>query len=456
MRGKVIHSLCDRPQRGITPAYAGKRRACWWTHRRTRDHPRVCGEKSKTKDTAAYTPGSPPHVRGKVSTRFCAISCHGITPACAGKRCLHRFCKGISKDHPRVCGEKSRCWLDLEPPTGSPPRMRGKGLGASKGCDGVGITPACAGKSASHGCCSRGWRDHPRVCGEKVSAIHRESASLGSPPRMRGKVTSGMLFLAFIGITPAYAGKRQMARKAGRTKPDHPRVCGEKPLPDPERIFQVGSPPRMRGKVPPHCCFCPAHGITPAYAGKSLWLFCCVSLPSDHPRVCGEKPALILRITWLQGSPPRMRGKVCVKLHRQLVRGITPAYAGEKSQSTSASRRALGSPPRMRGKVCMATGLRVSDGITPAYAGKRPGHIPHREREQDHPRVCGEKIQHPKYTTDKGGSPPRMRGKERYHFAICEVYGITPAYAGKSAVLKQLQHSHMDHPRVCGEKRKRQ
>ena len=106
----------------------------------------------------------------------------------------------------------------------------------------------------------------------------------------------------------------------------------------------------------------------------------------------------------------------------------------------------------MRGKVCMATGLRVSDGITPAYAGKRPGHIPHREREQDHPRVCGEKIQHPKYTTDKGGSPPRMRGKERYHFAICEVYGITPAYAGKSAVLKQLQHSHMDHPRVCGEK----
>ena len=212
----------------ITPACAGKRQGQVVPGFAFEDHPRVCGEKSKTKDTAAYTPGSPPHVRGKVSTRFCAISCHGITPACAGKRCLHRFCKGISKDHPRVCGEKSRCWLDLEPPTGSPPRMRGKGLGASKGCDGVGITPACAGKSASHGCGSRGWRDHPRVCGEKVSAIHRESASLGSPPRMRGKVTSGMLFLAFIGITPAYAGKRQMARKAGRTKPDHPRVCGEK------------------------------------------------------------------------------------------------------------------------------------------------------------------------------------------------------------------------------------
>ena len=269
MRGKAKEEPYRPCHPGVTPACAGKRSRRTGRRWSSRDHPRVCGEKSKTKDTAAYTPGSPPHVRGKVSTRFCAISCHGITPACAGKRCLHRFCKGISKDHPRVCGEKSRCWLDLEPPTGSPPRMRGKGLGASKGCDGVGITPACAGKSASHGCGSRGWRDHPRVCGEKIQHPKYTTDKGGSPPRMRGKVTSGMLFLAFIGITPAYAGKRQMARKAGRTKPDHPRVCGEKPLPDPERIFQVGSPPRMRGKVCGYFVVCRYLRITPAYAGKS-------------------------------------------------------------------------------------------------------------------------------------------------------------------------------------------
>ena len=66
--------------------------------------------------------------------------------------------------------------------------------------------------------------------------------------------------------------------------------------------------------------------------------------------------------------------------------------------------------------------------------------------------MCGEKCEAYARIHGMVGSPPRMRGKERYHFAICEVYGITPAYAGKSAVLKQLQHSHMDHPRVCGEK----
>ena len=351
-------------------------------------------------------------MRGKVSTRFCAISCHGITPACAGKRCLHRFCKGISKDHPRVCGEKSRCWLDLEPPTGSPPRMRGKGLGASKGCDGVGITPACAGKSASHGCGSRGWRDHPRVCGEKVSAIHRESASLGSPPRMRGKVTSGMLFLAFIGITPAYAGKRQMARKAGRTKPDHPRVCGEKPLPDPERIFQVGSPPRMRGKVPPHCCFCPAHGITPAYAGKSLWLFCCVSLPSDHPRVCGEKKNSPFQFSVNSGSPPRMRGKVS-----QLM--ISCAH----------------------------------NRITPAYAGKRALCPAGRTAQRDHPRVCGEKTCCAASALPNIGSPPRMRGKGPEANAVLSHQRITPAYAGKRLKRSRSTVSHVAivplFPSVC-------
>ena len=131
----------------------------------------------------------------------------GITPACAGKRCLHRFCKGISKDHPRVCGEKSRCWLDLEPPTGSPPRMRGKGLGASKGCDGVGITPACAGKSASHGCGSRGWRDHPRVCGEKANGAESGQNKAGSPPHVRGKVHFYNRIKPRTRITPACAGK---------------------------------------------------------------------------------------------------------------------------------------------------------------------------------------------------------------------------------------------------------
>ena len=50
-------------------------------------------------------------------------------------------------------------------------------------------------------------------------------------------------------------------------------------------------------------------------------------------------------------------------------------------------------------------------GITPAWAGKRRISFLAVYFVQDHPRVGGEKLKHPKYTTDEGGSPPRGRGK---------------------------------------------
>ena len=68
MRGKVIHSLCDRPQRGITPAYAGKsylRHAVFGLHW---DHPRVCGEKANGAESGQNKAGSPPRMRGKASS----------------------------------------------------------------------------------------------------------------------------------------------------------------------------------------------------------------------------------------------------------------------------------------------------------------------------------------------------------------------------------------------------
>ena len=85
----------------------------------------------------------------------------------------------------------------------------------------------------------------------------------------------------------------------------------------------------MRGKAG----FIPALysvvGITPAYAGKSVSVYChCVQL-WDHPRVCGEKSDQLSGVDLQLGSPPRMRGKVN-KFNEPLRRGgITPACAGK-------------------------------------------------------------------------------------------------------------------------------
>ena len=85
----------------------------------------------------------------------------------------------------------------------------------------------------------------------------------------------------------------------------------------------------MRGKVLWYRDFCPAVGITPAYAGKSLTGTVWTRPPRDHPRLCGEKNFFGLCQHQYLGSPPPMRGKVFDALDDSIKNGITPAYAGK-------------------------------------------------------------------------------------------------------------------------------
>ena len=170
-----------------------------------------------------------------------------------------------------------------------------------------------------------------------------------------------------------------------------PRVCGEKRLCAPPIASAVGSPPRMRGKVVAHCVRQNAVRITPAYAGKSAQLEGASPLAQDHPRVCGEKRDFSRLPPFLQGSPPRMRGKGERKRRHSNPRGITPAYAGKR-------------------RLC----------VVAAHLGR------------DHPRVCGEKCAPTAQQNTATGSPPRMRGKAGQIQSQTPELGITPAYAGKS------------------------
>ena len=66
---------------------------------------------------------------------------------------------------------------------------------------------------------------------------------------MRGKVEVHCHTIFDVGITPAYAGKRLEKKYKEIENEDHPRVCGEKGKLIPFYVDEVGSPPRMRGKV---------------------------------------------------------------------------------------------------------------------------------------------------------------------------------------------------------------
>src|SRR5690625_1147602 len=110
-----------------------------------------------------------------------------------------------------------------------------------------------------------------------------------------------------IGITPAYAGKTLFPNVETMCILDHPRVCGKDACPLCFCLGVAGSPPRMRERLNFHQYLSFRTGITPAYAGKTFLTLSAFQLVWDHPRVCG-KDSCYFFLQWLNsGSPPRMR-----------------------------------------------------------------------------------------------------------------------------------------------------
>ena len=187
MRGKrddISDFSCDNR---ITPAHAGKTTCSPVASKIFTDHPRACGENGRTMSPSMRWRGSPPRMRGKRGLLPSSNSQFRITPAHAGKTWRPPSPKMRRPDHPRACGENSCRPCVTNAFDGSPPRMRGK-RDAGAGPQRAGrITPAHAGKTVLRtASCSR-RADHPRACGENLKESLNHLPPSGSPPRMRGK-----------------------------------------------------------------------------------------------------------------------------------------------------------------------------------------------------------------------------------------------------------------------------
>ena len=131
--------------------------------------------------------GSPPRWRGKAVKFRCTCGLQRITPAWAGKSKLALCTPSCPTDHPRAGREKNKELEGVWLPMGSPPRRRGKERSTALVGTPTRITPALAGKSYVFGPFRPGSWDHPRVGGEKRATTSTMPATLGSPPRGRGK-----------------------------------------------------------------------------------------------------------------------------------------------------------------------------------------------------------------------------------------------------------------------------
>ena len=151
----------------ITPAYAGKSPFSSIIAPKSRDHPRLRGEKVCVPNVKWSAGGSPPLTRGKVAFAAYGTSPARITPAYAGKRKCPLIPAFQKQDHPRLRGEKPVAGMPADRNKGSPPLTRGKGCHYAGNWCGEGITPAYAGKSYICFFLFEYAEDHPRLRGEK-------------------------------------------------------------------------------------------------------------------------------------------------------------------------------------------------------------------------------------------------------------------------------------------------
>ena len=211
-------------------------------------------------------------------------------------------------------------------------------------------------------------------------------------------------------ITPAGAGKTLILPTRSCAEKDHPRRCGENLKTESLALCTSGSPPQVRGKHAIVNFDEPIFGITPAGAGKTVCFQPCCAAILDHPRRCGE------------------------------------------NQDVSAtSRKTAGSPPQVRGKPITKNGLAYGQRITPAGAGKTQTRTDMAAQRGDHPRRCGENRVAFRDFGDETGSPPQVRGKHLVCLLHSRETRITPAGAGKTCFIAEVQAEVTDHPRRCGE-----
>ena len=292
---------------------------------------------------------------------------------------------------------------------------------------------------------------HPRACGENPSPMPDAVRCLGSSPRVRGKPTGISTGILDRGLIPARAGKTAGAASPPTCTRAHPRACGENaggcsPLPMPARLI-----PARAGKT-----------WTSSVPGRS---------ETAHPRACGENGAGADPDGVLDGSSPRVRGKLPRRRGAAAPHRLIPARAGKTSaltlvaSLTRAHPRACGeniacpfwvvlsegSSPRVRGKLRWRFLLVGFPGLIPARAGKTQRHRPPPGHGRAHPRACGENGLAVGGSSGASGSSPRVRGKRLMVKSSVADSGLIPARAGKTRPPHQARRRQRAHPRACGE-----
>ena len=194
-----------------------------------------------------------------------------------------------------------------------------------------------------------------------------------------------------------------------------------------------GSSPHARGTPSTSAASRSSFRFIPAYAGNARRPADAIADHPVHPRMRGERLSVAVRLNSSSGSSPHARGTRNPRHSRRLDYRFIPACAGN-AYPQCARRRPAAVHPRMRGeRISIPGGIVGGSGSSP-HARGTPEHGQHACQDERfipacagnawwrmttavwpsvHPRMRGERMQHPFFLWWCFGSSPHARGTPR-------------------------------------------
>ena len=192
----------------------------------------------------------------------------------------------------------------------------------------------------------------------------------------------------------------------------HPHACGEDLFKVSSLVLINGSPPRVWGRL--------AHSL------HSFW-----SSPV-HPHACGEDSLHPADIPLSIGSPPRVWGRRPAVLHSGHKIRFTPTRVG-KTRDGNSTTAFLSVHPHACGEDSRCKmGFIYLDGSPPRVWGRRNLCILTSPFNPVHPHACGEDGSYRSSMGRISGSPPRVWGRRWIYLTVRHTTRFTPTRVGKT------------------------
>ena len=247
------------------------------------------GERPALRGGADHQSGSSPHARGTRNHLLLKLRRLRFIPACAGNARAAAVLLSTRTVHPRMRGERCRLVDGLETLAGSSPHARGTQRDALNLAVARRFIPACAGNALLLVVALPASAVHPRMRGERDPRPGLAGVSAGSSPHARGTLPKIQAVGCLYRFIPACAGNACSSRTPMSCRTVHPRMRGERLAVLIWAVARVGSSPHARGTRRHQRNPLRRNRFIPACAGNAPAVLTERGERAVHPRMRGER-----------------------------------------------------------------------------------------------------------------------------------------------------------------------